>query len=156
MMKANTKKIYIISLILIVIDQCIKLFISNQMGLYDTFTIIKNFLYINLVHNSGAAFSFLQGGRILFILIAIFVVIFLILFIRKNEFKNTKDILIFSLLLGGIIGNLIDRIVYGYVIDYISLTFGNYNFPVFNFADSCIVIAAILIIVNTVKEELWK
>ena len=155
-MKQHLKNVYIISLIVVIIDQFIKAVVSYNMKVYDTFTIIKNFLYINLVHNSGAAFSFLQGGRILFILIAIFVVIFLILFIRKNEFKNTKDILIFSLLLGGIIGNLIDRIVYGYVIDYISLTFGNYNFPVFNFADSCIVIAAILIIVNTVKEELWK
>ena len=66
------------------------------------------------------------------------------------------DIFTHSLLLGGILGNLLDRIVNGYVIDYISLNIFGYHFPIFNFADICIVISVILIFSSALKGDLWK
>ena len=69
-MKQQLKNVYIISLILIIVDQFIKAVVSYKMHLYETFPLFKGILDINLVHNTGAAFSFLQGGRILFIIIA--------------------------------------------------------------------------------------
>lgn len=60
------------------------------------------------------------------------------------------------MLLGGILGNLLDRIIYGYVIDYISLNIMGYSFPIFNFADICIVIAILLMIIKTIKGDVWK
>jgi len=66
------------------------------------------------------------------------------------------DMFIYSLLLGGILGNLVDRILHGYVIDYISVIIGKSYFPVFNFADICIVLGVILMLWGTIKESLWK
>lgn len=155
-MKQHLKNIYIISLIVVVVDQFIKAVVSYNMKVYDTFTLIKGFLDINLVHNTGAAFSFLQGGRVLFILIALIVILLISMYINSNDDVDNKKTLIYSLLLGGIVGNLIDRIIHGYVIDYISFTIVNYKFPVFNFADSCIVIAVMLAIIITIREDLWN
>lgn len=155
-MKQHLKSVYIISLILIIVDQFIKAVVSYKMHLYETFPLFKGILDINLVHNTGAAFSFLQGGRILFIIIAILVVLLLSIYIHNSEYVDGKKIIVYSLLLGGIVGNLIDRIIHGYVIDYISFTIVNYKFPVFNFADSCIVIAVIIAIIITIREDLWN
>ncbi len=141
---------------MVIIDQFIKAVVSCNMHLYDTFTLIKGFLDINLVHNTGAAFSFLQGGRVLFIVIALIVILLISMYINSNSDVDKKKTLIYSLLLGGIVGNLIDRIIHGYVIDYISFTIINYKFPVFNFADICIVIAVIIALIFTVKEDLWN
>ena len=155
-MKQHLKNVYIISLVVVIIDQFIKAVVSYNMHLYDTFTLIKGFLDINLVHNTGAAFSFLQGGRVLFIIIALIVIVLMSVYISNSEFVDKKKTLIYSLLLGGIVGNLIDRIIHGYVIDYISFTIFNYKFPVFNFADICIVIAVIITLIFTIKEDLWN
>lgn len=155
-MKQSIKNVYIISLVLIIVDQFIKAVVSFKMDVYEAFTLIKGFLDINLVHNTGAAFSFLQGGRVIFIIVGILVVILATVYISNSEFVDDKKTLIYGLLLGGIIGNLIDRIIHGYVIDYISFIIVNYKFPVFNFADICIVLAVILAIVITIKEDLWS
>ena len=66
------------------------------------------------------------------------------------------DVFIYSLLLSGILGNLLDRIIHGYVIDYLSFNFGKYYFPIFNFADICIVISILLILIRMIKEDVWK
>ena len=155
-MKQHLKNVYIVSLIVVIIDQFIKAVVSYKMSLYEVFPLFKGFLDINLVHNTGAAFSFLQGGRILFIMIALIVILLISMYINKNDDVDGKKIFIYALLLGGIVGNLIDRIIHGYVIDYISVTIINYKFPVFNFADSCIVIAVIIALIYTIKEDLWN
>ena len=155
-MKQHLKNVYVISLIVVIIDQFIKAVVSYNMHLYEVFPLFKGFLDINLVHNTGAAFSFLQGGRILFIIIALIVILLISTYINNNDDVDSKKIFIYSLLLGGIVGNLIDRIIHGYVIDYISFTIFNYKFPVFNFADSCIVIAVIIALIYTIKEDLWN
>ena len=80
----------------------------------------------------------------------------LIIYIKKLEVIDDIDIFTYSLLMGGIVGNLIDRIVYGYVIDYLSFKFGSYYFPIFNFADICIVVSVIIMLLRMIKEDLWR
>ena len=146
------KKIIPISIICLLLDQITKLFITNNLVLNDSYTIINNFFNITLVHNDGAAWSILSGSRILltFIsLIALFIIYFL--FIKNKELKKIET-LIYGMLIGGITGNLFDRVLYGYVIDFLDFKIFNYNYPVFNIADCCIVIAAILLIADIVKE----
>lgn len=143
------KQIIKYSFILILIDQIIKISISN----ISNITIIKNFLNLTYVENAGAAFSILQSKRILLIIVA-FVAIFLLYhYLIKNKDLKKIEILIYSLLIGGIIGNLIDRIVYGYVIDYLEFIILNHYMPIFNFADICIVIGTILFLYETIKED---
>ena len=120
------------------------------------FIVIKNFFSIRLAHNTGAAFSILSNSRILLIVIGILAIIGLIFYIKSLDVIDDIDTFVYALLFGGIVGNLIDRIIYGYVIDYISFKFGSYYFPIFNFADICIVLAVTIILIRTIKESLWK
>jgi len=155
-MNKKLRYIYILSIIFLIIDQFIKILLSNIMKLNDTLVIIKNFFSITLVHNTGAAFSILSGNLFLLILIGLITVMGISYYINKENNINKLYIIIYSLLFGGILGNLIDRIIHGYVIDYLSFKFGKYYFPVFNLADIFIVISAILIILSSIKEEVWK
>ena len=121
--------------------------------LIESIVIIKNFFNLTYVENTGAAFSILENNTIFLILIT-FVTLFLIYkFLLKNKEFNKLEIITYSLLIGGIIGNLIDRIVYGYVIDYLEFIILNRHMPIFNFADICIVIGTILFLILTIKEE---
>ena len=135
------KRFYIISFILIIIDRIIKIMVQNFLTDNPIF-IIRNFFYLTYVKNEGAAFSILEGRSILFILIAVFASIVIINYVKKNNISNIG----YMMLIGGIIGNMIDRLFYGYVIDYIGfILFKNYM-PIFNFADILIVIGAVIVI----------
>ena len=155
-MKNNLKSVYFFGIIFFVVDQAIKIFLSNNVELNQSIPIIKNFFSITLVHNTGAAFSIFTGNTIFLILIGVICVIAISLYIKKMENLSDLDMYIYSLLIGGVLGNLIDRIVHGYVIDYLSFNFCGYYFPIFNFADICIVVSIGLIIINTIREDLWK
>jgi len=155
-MKDNLKGICFFSIIFILVDQVLKLFISSKIALNSGFILIKNLLSITLVHNSGAAFSILSGNRLLLIVIGILALIGISFYLKSLDYINGYDMFVYSLLIGGVVGNLIDRIIHGFVIDYISFNIFGYNFPVFNFADICIVVSIVLIIVNTIKGDLWK
>lgn len=147
------KKIFLFSFLSVLIDQIIKIIVSFNMELNSSIMIIKNFFNITYVQNTGAAFSILSGNRILLILVALLSLnIIYLMFIRNKDLKN-KEKIVYGLLIGGIIGNLVDRIVYGYVIDYLDFNFFGYNYPIFNFADILITISVILILLFTVKES---
>jgi len=155
-MKKGLKDILIFAIIFVIVDQFVKIVISDRMILNQTYIIIKDFFSITLVHNTGAAFSIFSGSKILLIAIGFFALIGLIFYIKKQEVIDDMDIFIYSLLMGGITGNLIDRIVHGYVIDFLSFKFGSYYFPIFNFADICIVISILIVVFRMLKEDLWK
>lgn len=146
------KKIIPISLFIIILDQIVKMIISSKMLVNSSITIIKDFFNITYVKNIGAAFSILSGGRFLLIIIALIAIYIIYKLLIKNKNLNRINIINYSLLIGGIIGNLIDRIIRGYVVDYLDFTIFNYNFPIFNIADICIVISCVLLIF-TIKEE---
>ena len=139
------KKLFIYTIIFVFIDQLSKGLINIGMNLNQSIEIIPNFLNLTYVHNTGAAFSIFEGAKWFFIITAIIVLnIIYIFFIKDKELKKS-EIVIYSLLISGIIGNLIDRVVFGYVIDFIDVNI--FNFAIFNLADSFIVIAVILLLI---------
>lgn len=143
------KKVYLASTIFFIIDLVSKLIITN-VNISMPYQIIKNFFYIDLVSNKGAAFSILSGGTIFFILIAIGVLIY----IDRYIIEDSKNILGISLVIGGILGNLFDRIVYREVIDFLSFKLGNYYFPIFNLADIFICTGVFLLILEYIRGDL--
>lgn len=143
------KKVYIIALISLIIDQIVKILVSNYLILGQTTKIINNFFYLTYVQNTGAAFSILIGYRYILIIITLIFLYYLYKYTKKQTNPNKLAILSHGLLLGGIIGNLIDRIIYGYVIDYLDFMIFNYNFPIFNLADTFIVIGCIILVINS-------
>ena len=145
------KKIVIISLIIFIIDQIFKLLIGFNVGLNASVVVIKNFFSISNVHNYGAAFSILYGNRIFLIIISVFALLGVYHFMLKNKNLTKHDITIYSLLIGGILGNMFDRIVYGYVVDFFDFHIFGYDFPVFNVADICIVFSVFLILCDTIR-----
>lgn len=155
-MKKNLKSVYFFGIIFLIVDQTLKILVEQKMILNQTIVVIKNFFSITLVHNLGAAFSIFIGSRIFLILVGIIALILISLYIRKIEEFNDYDVFTYSLLLGGILGNLLDRIIHGYVIDYLNFNIFNYNFPIFNFADVCIVVSVILIFIKAIREDVWK
>lgn len=147
------KKIIYTMFICIFIDQLIKIIVSNIALLNTPYEVIKNFFYLTYVRNLGAAWGIFYGNRYFLILVSLFALfIFYFVFIRNKKLSKFESIS-FGILLGGIIGNLIDRIVYRYVIDYLDFQIFNYDFPIFNFADMCIVISIILIIIKIIKDD---
>lgn len=146
------KFILILSTLLMFIDQLIKYFVIHNLELYKSIKLIPNFFYITFVKNDGAAFSILSGNRWLLIAIGIIALMFMIKLIIMDKKITKLDVVSYSLVIGGILGNLVDRVLYGSVIDYLDFYLFGYNAPVFNFADSCIVIGAIIIICVLIKE----
>ncbi len=146
----NRLNIYRLTLVLLMIDQIIKIVINHTMKLYQEIKIIPNFFSILYVKNTGAAFSVLENRTILLISISVIFVLLLDKYIQKEQNTLNKiERLSYGMILGGIFGNLIDRIIHRGVIDYLSFTFGKYDFAIFNFADICIVLGTIILIGNT-------
>lgn len=143
----------IISIILLCIDQISKLLVVNLLTKTDSLTIIKNFFYLTYINNDGAAFSILVGKRIFLILIAVLVIVMLIRYIKKNNIQNKLELVSISLIIGGSLGNLMDRVVRGYVIDFLDFKIFNYNFPIFNLADTFIVIGVFLLLLKEIRKE---
>ena len=146
----NKNKIYIITLVLIIIDQLIKIIIKTNMELYQEIKIIKNLFSIMYLKNTVAAFSILENKTILLILFSVCFILIIGKFIKKESDNINKiELISLGMILGGVFGNLIDRIIYKGVIDYLSFKIINYNFPVFNLADICITIGAFILIVDS-------
>ena len=142
------KKLFIFSMIFLFIDQLTKGLINIYMNVNESIKIF-DFLSLTYVHNIGAAFSILSGARWLFIILGIIALNIIYLFFIKDKNLNNFEIIIYALLLSGIIGNLIDRILYGYVIDFIDITI--FNFAIFNLADSFIIISIMLLLLGMKK-----
>ena len=137
------------SILIILIDQFTKYFMYR----YTEFFINRDFLLfkIELVKNYGAAFNIFSGSRIFLSLISIFFSILLIYLIFRKNNLNTIDLYSYSFILGGTIGNGIDRIYKGFVVDFINLNI--INFPVFNIADISINIGFIILLYNIFKNN---
>lgn len=145
-------KSLIIATFILVIDQIVKVSIDSFWRINEIITVIPNFFYFTKVYNDGAAWSMLDGSIIILIIVAVLAFIFLINY--QKHFQNKyRNIIAFGLIYGGLLGNLVDRIIYGYVIDYIKILIGSYNFPVFNIADVAIVSGFILLIYAVIKGE---
>ena len=143
----------IFTTIFFLIDISSKYIISKIVTLGNSIDIIKNFLRISYVKNTGAAFSILDGNTLFVTIIGIVIIIMIIWYLYKNKVNKMIDKIGYSLILGGSIGNLFDRVCYGYVRDFIGINIFGYHFPIFNIADMSIVIGVILLVIATVKGD---
>ena len=116
------KKITIFSLLIIILDQIIKFVVIQNMELYSSITIIKNFFNITYVQNIGAAFSILSGNVVFLSLISLIVLVAIYIYLSKKKGFNKIQTITYSMLIGGIVGNMIDRIFRGFVIDYLDFS----------------------------------
>lgn len=134
----------IIGIIMVAVDQIIKYFVTVYLQPLGSVTVIDNFFNLTYVENNGVAFGMFSDMRWVFVALTS-VLLFVIMFIMfKKRPKGKMFYIAAGLIIGGGIGNLIDRIFYGYVIDYLSLSFFP---PVCNFADYCITIGTVLLII---------
>lgn len=130
---------------IVLMDRLSKIFFMNLLDLNESLVVIKNVLYFTLVHNTGIAFGLFRDCGIIFVIIPLILtglLIYNVYYYRHSDELSRTYIVAFSLILGGAIGNLIDRIMLGYVVDFIDLRF----WPVFNIADSAITIGAAVIL----------
>ena len=145
-----------LSLFVVVLDQVSKIWILNNLALYQDINILPIF-DITYVQNPGAAFSFLSnaGGwqRWFFTIIALVISALLIFWMLRTPAQQKLLLTSYSLILGGAIGNVIDRISYGYVVDFLHFYYQSWHFPAFNIADVAISCGAALLILEAVLEH---
>lgn len=143
-----------ISALVIVIDQATKRVVDTTMQLYQSIDLIPCF-QLTYLRNQGAAFSFLSGAggwqRWFFIGLAIIASVFICFWLKKLERNQRWEAIAWSLVLGGALGNLIDRILYGYVIDFLDVYVGEWHWPAFNVADSAITVGVIMLLLDSFK-----
>ena len=150
----RNKLLYLITLIVITGgDQFTKHLVSSSMQLGQSQEIINNFFYFTYAHKTGVAWGMLAGHLWLFIIVALVSAVLMIVFFMKTRRNEVLTRFGLVLTFAGMAGNLIDRVMYGYVRDFIDVVIFNYNFPIFNVADMAVVIGVILIIIEIVFEE---
>ncbi len=137
--------------ILIIIDQAIKWISRTKLTKFESYPVIDGFFHFTYVENRGAAFGMLQNKTWFFVLITFVVVGYMIYFTKKNKNIDKKLTFVLSIITAGAIGNLIDRIWLGFVVDMFDFR-GIWQF-VFNFADICVVVGGILLIFLIIKDK---
>ncbi|EJG6537545.1 signal peptidase II [Staphylococcus pseudintermedius] len=145
-----------ITLIILIGDQLTKFIIRTQMTLGESFAVVPKFLYITSHRNNGAAWGILSGKMTFFYIITIIVLIALIVFYIKEAKNNMLMQIAISLLFSGALGNFIDRVSSGEVVDFIDTVIFGYDFPIFNIADASLTIGVVLLIIVLLKDQNQK
>ncbi len=144
------------AIIAIILDQATKLYAVEKLELHQPIPVMPSFNF-TLMYNEGAAFSFLSdaGGwqRWFFSALAFAVSIFLIVWIARLDSREKWTSLSLSLILGGAIGNLIDRLAYGYVVDFVQWYYDRFYWPAFNIADAAITVGTVLLLSISVFQK---
>jgi signal peptidase II len=150
----NVIKYYLLAFLLVALDHITKLLVYDYLKLYESIE-ISSFLSLTHVHNYGAAFSFLaneNGWQQYFLVIISSVAsLAIIIWIMKTDKQQILKLIALSFILSGAVGNLIDRTILGFVIDFIDLHYQNFYWPVFNVADSAITLGVIMLIIADFK-----
>ncbi|MBO1307295.1 signal peptidase II [Enterococcus sp. 669A] len=141
----------ILSAVIIGADQWLKLWIVGNFNLGDMQEVIPKVLSLTYIHNTGGAFSLLEGQRVFFIIITIAAVVAGIYYLSKHLHDSKWLTIGLSLFLAGAVGNFIDRLRLGYVVDMFQLDF--INFPIFNIADMALVIGVAMIFIYILLDE---
>lgn len=145
--------LYIIAVLVILLDQLTKWLIVKNMYVGESHTIIENFLYITSHRNQGAAWGTFQGQMVFFYIITVAFIVGILWFVKKHGTQDKLFGIGIGLILGGAIGNFIDRIFRKEVVDFVDTYIFSYNFPIFNVADSALVIGIVLIFIQMLLEE---
>ena len=149
-----------LSVPLILLDQLTKWLIQKNIPYGSEIPIIPGFFSLVHVSNTGAAFSLLQGNNLFFIVLGALALAVVFFLLMRNQWETEPSrrlhwttTVSFALLAAGILGNLIDRLVKGSVVDFLHFYIGEYAWPSFNVADSCICIAAGLLILSSFRKQ---
>jgi len=148
------KKILLITMGVLVLDQVTKWIITGNMELSQSIPVIDNFLYITYHRNTGAAFGLLQGQMLFFYVATLVAIGAIVLWLKQLDLKKEWVMgIALALLLGGALGNFVDRIVNQSVVDFIHTVWWGSSFPIFNVADIALTIGAILMVVDVLFLE---
>jgi signal peptidase II len=137
--------------LVLALDQVTKAIVSARLLPGDPVPVIDNFLRLTLVHNTGAAFGLFPGSRLPFILISALAIVVVLYLFARDAYRSFLNRVLLGSILGGALGNLIDRIRWGRVVDFIDVGFGTVRWPVFNVADSAVTLGVILLAWNLAR-----
>ncbi len=146
------KKITFVLFLTLVLDILTKQIVIHTLVEQQSIVIIKNFFSLTFAKNTGIAFSLFEGKLIFIILMSLVVIFFIIQYLKDKKVSLLESVC-YGVIIGGAIGNLLDRIVYGYVIDFFDFSFFGYHFPIFNVADICIVVGIFGLFILNFKEK---
>jgi len=145
-----------LSLFILAADQISKQLAESAIQLYERVPLLP-YLNLTLTYNRGAAFSFLsdQGGwqRWFFSVLAMVVTVVLVVWLRQLDRANRWTAISLSLIIGGAVGNLVDRLLFGHVIDFIDLYYGQWHWPAFNVADSAITVGVVMMLLEAFRGQ---
>jgi len=149
------------TVLIVLLDQITKVYIDTSMQLHDSLPVIQGLFSITYVRNPGAAFGFLAGASplfryLFFVAVTVTAIVLILFYIRKNKAEEQRLNISLSLILSGAIGNLIDRIRLGEVIDFMDVYIGSYHWPAFNVADSSISIGAVILLIELMRRNKEK
>lgn len=145
-------KVVLLVIFLIILDLLIKFFVSENLV---NVVVVKNFFSLHYVLNDGAAFNIFASKTYFLIIIALVCMVFIVYEI-KNNLNDKISTFAYSLVLGGLLGNFIDRLADGYIVDYLSFRIFNYDFPVFNLADMLIVVGIFLVLIKEIRGAIYE
>lgn len=149
------KKIaYTTTFLIFLLDQIIKNVILKTIEVNEVISIIPNFFFFTNVKNTGGAWSILNDHTFILTIISFLCIIGLNYYLSKKDDMQRIEEVYLGLILGGMIGNFIDRVTYNGVIDFIGFKFGSYQFPIFNIADIAIVVGVGLLIIDMIRGEI--
>ncbi|GAE33877.1 signal peptidase II [Halalkalibacter akibai] len=146
-------KYYLLALIIIVLDQITKWVVVTEMALGEKITLIENVLYFTSHRNQGAAFGILQGQMWFFYIITVIVIVGIVYYMQKEGRHSPLLGISLGLVLGGAIGNFIDRLFRGEVVDFVDTYIFTYNFPIFNVADAALCVGVGLLFIKMIQDE---
>lgn len=147
------KKIFEIGIFTFILDQFVKFLIISIFSYQETSFLIPKFLYITYVKNTGGAWSIFSNNPWILLIVGIISIGGLGYYIYKKDSFNYLEFIYLGIIIGGVLGNFVDRLFRGGVIDYIGVILGNYYFPIFNIADICIVCGAVLLIIDGLRSD---
>ena len=137
------------TLIFLLLDILSKAIVSKFIVLEKSIKVINDFLYITHVRNTGVAWSMFSSNAIFVLIVSAFIIIGIVCYMHQNEPKKNGEKIAYSMILGGALGNFINRLFLGYVVDFIEVKIFGYDYPIFNLADTFIVIGVILLMIYT-------
>ena len=136
---------------IILLDQLSKILVHAKMNLYDSFTVIPSLLDFTYIRNEGIAFGInFPGGKIFFIIFPILITFYLISLLKNKEFEDNISQIALLLIIGGAIGNILDRIFRGYVVDFIDFHINGAHWYIFNVADSSVTIGLLFLLYSSI------
>lgn len=157
-MSGKTRLVTVWLAIILITDQATKLIVDRTMPLHSSIPIIDNFFNLTYIRNTGAAFGIFAGSAEIFrrpflIIVSIAAIVFIINMLRRLRGAETGLITALAFILGGAVGNLIDRLIYGEVIDFLDVHWSGYHWPAFNIADSFITVGVAITIFYLVRAK---